>query len=128
MLCGVMWGLDRYLSQFHLEIQVFDFWNHSFQRPAWTTGTLIPCSFLCGIGAGVFIWHGGQKTKRVEEVKQRLQAALNAETAEHPESGRNNQATRMQEKITEVQEPQEDPQVTVDEQMTVPPLREKQEA
>ena len=40
MLCGCMWGLNQY------------------QRPAWTTGSLIPLSFLCGIGAGVLIWQG----------------------------------------------------------------------
>jgi septum formation topological specificity factor MinE len=39
-------------------------------------GTLIPCSFLCGILSFVFIWQGGQKTKRTEEVKERLMAAL----------------------------------------------------
>lgn len=50
-----------------------------FQRPAWTTGTLIPASFLCGIFAAVFIWRGGQKTKRVGEVEERLRAALDAE-------------------------------------------------
>lgn len=33
MLCGCMWGLDR------------------FERPVWTTATLIPASFLCGVSA-----------------------------------------------------------------------------
>ncbi|KAJ7638918.1 hypothetical protein FB45DRAFT_740283 [Roridomyces roridus] len=43
MLCGTMWGLDR------------------FQRPAWTTGILIPASFLCGIfSAGVYRTWGEQ--------------------------------------------------------------------
>ncbi|KAF7352700.1 hypothetical protein MVEN_01235900 [Mycena venus] len=63
MLCGTMWGLDR------------------FQRPAWSTGILIPASFLCGIGAAVFIAIGGNHTKRVEKVKERLRAAL---AMEHP--------------------------------------------
>ena len=40
ILCGCMWGLNQY------------------ERPAWTTGSLIPLSFLCGIGAGVLIWQG----------------------------------------------------------------------
>ncbi|KAF8592432.1 hypothetical protein K439DRAFT_1378530 [Ramaria rubella] len=61
ILCGCMWGLDR------------------FQRPAWTTGTLIPFSFLCGITASVLIWRGGQKTKRTKAVEERLRAALEAE-------------------------------------------------
>jgi len=56
-----MWGLNR------------------FQRPAWSTGTLIPCSFLCGMIAGVLIWRDSQKTKRVAEVEERLRAALAAE-------------------------------------------------
>lgn len=58
LLCGVMWGLDR------------------FERPPWTIGTLIPCSFLCGILAAVFIWRGGELTKRKQEVEDRLRAAL----------------------------------------------------
>jgi hypothetical protein len=40
ILCGCMWGLNQY------------------QRPAWTTGSLIPLGFLSGIGAGVLIWQG----------------------------------------------------------------------
>ncbi|KAF8913998.1 hypothetical protein CPB84DRAFT_1840763 [Gymnopilus junonius] len=57
-LCGTMWGLNR------------------FDRPPWTTGVLIPGSFLCGIGAAVVIWRGGERTKRVEEVRERLRVAL----------------------------------------------------
>ncbi|KAK7061818.1 hypothetical protein R3P38DRAFT_2831728 [Favolaschia claudopus] len=66
MLCGTMWGLDR------------------FQRPAWSTGILIPASFLCGIGAAIMIAIGGNHTKRVEKVKERLRAAL---AMEHPAYG-----------------------------------------
>ncbi|CAE6347069.1 unnamed protein product [Rhizoctonia solani] len=62
MLCGCMWGLNR------------------FERPAWTTGTLIPASFLCGIAAGVLIWRGGNQTKKVKEVEQRLREALDMES------------------------------------------------
>jgi hypothetical protein len=73
-LTGCMWGMNRY------------------QRPAWTTGTLIPCSFLCGaclfqgpiktatmlrregpalgIAAGVLIAVGSKKTRKTEEVKK----------------------------------------------------------
>jgi hypothetical protein len=40
MLCGCMWGLNRH------------------QRPAWTTGSLIPLSFGCGIASGILIWKG----------------------------------------------------------------------
>jgi len=53
-----MWGLNR------------------FQRPPWSTGTLIPASFLCGITAAIFIWRGVQKTKRTKEVEERLRLAL----------------------------------------------------
>ncbi|TFK55975.1 hypothetical protein OE88DRAFT_1804760 [Heliocybe sulcata] len=68
ILCGTMWGLNR------------------FQRPAWSTGILIPASFLCGIFSGVFIWHGGQKTRRTEQVQERLRAALAAEDEHGPGS------------------------------------------
>jgi len=57
-LCGVLWGL------------------HRLERPAWPTGVLIPATFLCGIAAGVLIWRGSEKTKRVEEVRQKLLAVL----------------------------------------------------
>ncbi|KAK4704761.1 hypothetical protein P7C70_g1445, partial [Phenoliferia sp. Uapishka_3] len=50
LLCVAMWG-----------------WNR-FDRPAWTTGCLIPLSFGCGIGAAVLIWQSGEKTKRKAEV------------------------------------------------------------
>lgn len=57
-LCGTMWGMNR------------------FERPAWTTGCLIPFSFLCGIISAILIWRGGERTKRVEEVRERLRAVL----------------------------------------------------
>jgi hypothetical protein len=63
MLCGVMWGLNR------------------FQRPAWTTASLIPLGFICGISSAVFIWRGGQKTKRTKKVEQILRQALEMEEA-----------------------------------------------
>jgi hypothetical protein len=53
-----MWGLNR------------------FDRPPWSTGVLIPASFLCGIVAAILIWQGGKKTKRVEKVEQFLRNAL----------------------------------------------------
>lgn len=53
-----MWGLNRH------------------QRPAWSTGILIPASFLCGIGAGVLIWRGGVKTKKTAAVEDKLRQAL----------------------------------------------------
>ncbi|CUA70390.1 hypothetical protein RSOLAG22IIIB_00750 [Rhizoctonia solani] len=62
MLCGCMWSMNR------------------FERPAWTTGTLIPASFLCGIAAGVLIWRGGNQTKKVKEVEERLREALDIES------------------------------------------------
>ncbi|KAH6915351.1 hypothetical protein BKA70DRAFT_575017 [Coprinopsis sp. MPI-PUGE-AT-0042] len=58
ILCGTMWGMNR------------------FQRPAWSTGILIPAGFISGIAAGVLIWRGGERTKRVEEVRERLRAVL----------------------------------------------------
>jgi len=67
ILCGTMWGLNR------------------FQRPAYSTGLLIPLSFLCGIGAAVYIWLGGQKTKRTKEVTERLRAALAGTSKDDPQ-------------------------------------------
>ncbi|KAF7968425.1 hypothetical protein HWV62_30583 [Athelia sp. TMB] len=67
ILCGTMWGLNR------------------FQRPAYSTGLLIPLSFLCGIGAAVYIWRGGQKTKRTKEVAERLRAALAGTSRDDPQ-------------------------------------------
>ncbi len=47
-----------------------------FQRPAWTTATTLPACFVAGIAAGVYIWWGGKKTRRHEQVEERLRAAL----------------------------------------------------
>ena len=49
---------------------------HRFQRPPWTTGSLIPLSFLCGIASAILIWRGGQKTKRTKEVRDKLRKVL----------------------------------------------------
>jgi len=56
-----MWGMNR------------------FVRPAWTTGSLIPLSFICGITSAVLIGRGSQSTKRTKEVEERLRMALAAE-------------------------------------------------
>lgn len=82
-----------------------------FERPAWTVGVLIPCSFLCGIIAAVLIWWGGQKTKRVAEVEERLRAALAAEGNQTS----NNPPTQPKEPV----QPSEK-ELQVDECMTVP--------
>ncbi|TFK75810.1 hypothetical protein BDN72DRAFT_885343 [Pluteus cervinus] len=67
ILCGVMWGFDR------------------FQRPPWAVLTLIPCCFLCGITAAVLIWRGGEKTKRKQEVEERLRVVLAGELPGAPD-------------------------------------------
>jgi len=115
ILCGTMWGLNR------------------FERPAWSTGTLIPASFLCGIFSAILIWRGGERTKRVEEVRERLRAALatqspinnelrhasDSATSAPPENGYLEKATQDSSlKVLGVN----DSSVTVDEHMTVPPL------
>ncbi|KAH9045533.1 hypothetical protein EDB85DRAFT_1907089 [Lactarius pseudohatsudake] len=58
MLAACMWSMNR------------------FDRPAWTTGLLIPLAFGCGIASGVLIWRGGKKTKRTERVEERLRRVL----------------------------------------------------
>jgi len=89
MLCGTMWGLNR------------------FERPPWSTGSLIPASFLCGIMAGVFIWRGSQKTKRTKKVEERLRQALEME---HPDEMseddlKKNQTSEKQSSPTKQQPP-----------------------
>ncbi|KAJ3488375.1 hypothetical protein NLI96_g2885 [Meripilus lineatus] len=66
LLSGCMWGLNR------------------FERPAWTTATTLPAAFVCGILAGFYIYWGGRKTKRHEQVEQRLRAALAMEAPVDP--------------------------------------------
>ena len=74
----------------------------SFARPAWTTGTTLPAAFVrvplhsstspipsalthalntqvAGIIAGVLIYWGGRKTRRTEQVEDRLRTALEME-------------------------------------------------
>ncbi|KAF8812537.1 hypothetical protein BYT27DRAFT_7182981 [Phlegmacium glaucopus] len=85
-LCGTMWGLNR------------------FQRPPWSTGILIPASFLCGIAAAVLIWRGGENTKRVEEVKSRLRAIL---AEKHPLDG------NLPQNLTRIPRPEVDSQTAM---------------
>ncbi|KAL0572041.1 hypothetical protein V5O48_009919 [Marasmius crinis-equi] len=58
-------------------------WSQAFERPPWTTGTLIPASFLCGIFSAVFIARGSAKSKRTKEVKEKLLASLAMEQQAH---------------------------------------------
>ncbi|KAG1866516.1 hypothetical protein DFJ58DRAFT_724013 [Suillus subalutaceus] len=58
MLSSCMWSMNR------------------FERPAWTTGSLIPASFLCGIIAAILIWRGGKLTRRTEKIENTLRTAL----------------------------------------------------
>ncbi len=60
LLCAYMWGYA----------------THYRDRPAWSTGTFMPCSFLAGIGAAVLIWKGGEKSKKKREVEEKLLAAF----------------------------------------------------
>jgi len=65
LLAGCMWSMNR------------------FERPSWTTATLIPLAFGCGILSGIFIWRGGKKTKRTERVEERLRRALEMDSSQH---------------------------------------------
>ncbi|KAG6896105.1 hypothetical protein C0992_010274 [Termitomyces sp. T32_za158] len=98
-----MWGLDR------------------FERPAWSTGILIPCGFLSGIAAAFLVWRGGQKTKRVAEVEERLRAALTAsdgvtlqQQTDYPPR------PQYTSKMTNLSEGLEEPEMRIDEHMTIP--------
>ncbi|KAF5344065.1 hypothetical protein D9758_008854 [Tetrapyrgos nigripes] len=104
ILCGTMWGLNR------------------FERPAWSTGTLIPASFLCGIFSAIFIARGGAKTKRTAVVEERLKAALEAAESKHENIHQNAPVTSpTTEKLrSNRRSTHRDPTVDVDELMTVP--------
>ncbi|KAG6854825.1 hypothetical protein C0991_012015 [Blastosporella zonata] len=119
--CGVLTGTSGPLPT----IEQISSGDQSFQRPAWSTGILIPCGFIVGISAAVLIWRGGERTKRVAEVQERLRAALTTEdeddngsnqTASYPPSRR-----RDAEIMAQLPEGLEENEVKVDEEMTVPP-------
>lgn len=101
--------------------------THRFQRPPWTTGVLIPASFLCGIGAAIVIWRGGERTKRVEEVKERLRAALAEKPAlkddQLPQSLSRNPQPKpsvASNQGNEKNDQNRGPSTIIEEQMTVP--------
>jgi hypothetical protein len=109
-LCGCMWGLNR------------------FQRPAWTTGTLIPCAFLCGITSAVFIWRGGQKTKRTKRVEEILRQALEMDdpysrdgsTAGHGEESPTIHTSTEHPDIGKAKDEDKTNRVVIDEEQIVP--------
>ncbi|EST04787.1 Protein of unknown function DUF2985 [Kalmanozyma brasiliensis GHG001] len=72
LLCGYMWGYA----------------THYRDRPAWSTGTFMPCSFLAGIAAGVTIWKGGERSKKKREVEERLLEAFARDVDERVERAR----------------------------------------
>jgi hypothetical protein len=117
MLCGTMWGLNRWVSVSHIIDPSVIIFPHRFQRPAWTTATLITFSFLCGIFAAVFIWLGGKKTKRVREVEKRLRAALDGTDHREPRDILDGSSGPIAEKKLEGSEP------VVEEIMLVPSIK-----
>ncbi|KAI3612115.1 integral membrane protein [Moniliophthora roreri] len=120
ILCACMWSMNR------------------FQRPPWTTGTLIPASFLCGIFSAVFIARGTAITKRTAEVKEKLQAALAMEQPEiqangsggltflpGPEAANGNGKTppikeKASSEVEKLEDSPPDLDILVDEQMVIP--------
>ncbi|SJL01855.1 uncharacterized protein ARMOST_05179 [Armillaria ostoyae] len=99
-------------------------------RPAWTTGSLIPASFLCGIMSAVFIARGSAKTKRKSVVEERLRAALAMQyhDDDHP-SAEPTQGGQTDSVHSHSMEPEKDPEspwspsgppeVIVEEEMTI---------
>lgn len=91
---------------------------------------------MCGIAAAVVIWKGGERTKRVEEVKERLRAALDEKSL--PRDGQLPQSfSRLQTDLetsappptlTEKRQHLESPTIEIDESMTVPPVNETNES
>ena len=84
LLCGVMWGYNRSIRAGHCNCFFLTKLIFRFQRPPWTTGSLIPLSFLCGIASAILIWRGGQKTKRTKEIREKLRRVL---MMKHPHFG-----------------------------------------
>lgn len=72
LLCGYMWGYA----------------THYRDRPAWSTGTFMPCSFLAGIAAGVLIWKGGERSKKKREVEEKLLEAFARDVERRVEEAR----------------------------------------
>ena len=67
----------------------------------------------------MLIWWGGQKTKRVAKVEERLRAALAAEKHVHPiEEGNESPPAQTNDQT----QPLDDREVQVDEYMTIPRL------
>lgn len=62
-----MWGYAGFANDKYMD------------RPAWMTALGIVLSFSCGIGSGVLIWRGGERTKKRDEVEKRLKAAFEEE-------------------------------------------------
>jgi hypothetical protein len=127
-----MWGMNRYEPRFSTKSPLSDVYS-SFQRPPWTTAVLIPGAFLCGIGAAVLIWLGGGRTKRVEEVRERLRKALEAKQPLHDlqhNQSRNDidaaqtKSTMPHDTDEKSHEEVEDPDTFVDELVMVPPSHE----
>ncbi len=90
-----------------------------FERPPWTTAVLIPGAFLCGIGAAVLIWRGGERTKRVGEVRERLQKALEGKHSFETEL-KHAQTPMPEDPPEKSQVNPGDPDITIDEYETVP--------
>ena len=105
LLCGVMWGYA----------------THYKDRPAWTTGSLIPLSFLCGIGAGVLTWVGSERTKRKWEVEERLLEAFKFEVEQkiHQKPVAQNDHS-LKSKRESSPEEQQQPQPTLEEEEQPP--------
>ncbi|TFY83946.1 hypothetical protein EWM64_g71 [Hericium alpestre] len=115
MLSACQWSMDR------------------IARPDWTTGLLIPASFMCGIGSGVYIWRGGKKTRRTEHVEKCLRDALQMHAVSHGKEG--TEGTHSANGTPESMEMLSGkgrvlrkqtagtPEIMIEEEMTVPPNR-----
>lgn len=82
---------------------------------------MIPAGFLCGIGAAVLIWRGGERTKRVEEVRERLRAALSEKN--HRQGGRTAEELTVASPTLlhpNFQRKTDELSIVIDEQMVVP--------
>ncbi|KAI0053001.1 hypothetical protein FA95DRAFT_1050949 [Auriscalpium vulgare] len=81
-LALIICALNDGNSFFQIILAACQWSMNRFRRPDWTTGLLIPAAFGCGIGAGVFIWQGGKKTKRTAKIEAALRRALEMDDKE----------------------------------------------
>jgi hypothetical protein len=69
-------GLESVWLPLRIACRIIPESKYRFQRPAATTGTLLPAGFLCGIASALLIWRGTSRTKRTDLVEEKVRKAM----------------------------------------------------